>query len=58
MNSERRIKELTAQADDAGLMSDFLAGRLVRGGEQAGVSELPVPEAVDRREVRLSPDQP
>ncbi|MFI1465573.1 type II toxin-antitoxin system ParD family antitoxin [Nocardia carnea] len=45
---ERRIEELTAQAADAGLIDDFLAGRLVRSGEPADVSELPVPGGPSR----------
>lgn len=45
MYIERYIEELTAQADDADLMGDFLAGRLVRSSEPADVSELPVPDA-------------
>ncbi|WP_371851856.1 type II toxin-antitoxin system ParD family antitoxin [Nocardia flavorosea] len=40
---QRRIEELTAQAADAGLIDDFLAGRLVRSSEPTDTSELPVP---------------
>ncbi|MFD4406711.1 regulator [Nocardia sp. NPDC058499] len=64
MSIERRIEELTTQADDADLMGDFLAGRLVRSSEPADVSELPVPDAAEVKSagliattVRFSQDQ-
>ncbi|WP_157101581.1 hypothetical protein [Nocardia shimofusensis] len=44
MNIQRRIEELTTQAEDADLMGDFLSEQLVRGIEPADVSELPVPD--------------
>ncbi|MBL1080098.1 regulator [Nocardia sp. 2] len=47
MSIERRIEELTAQAADAGLMDDFLAGKLVRSTDQTDVSGLPVPDAAE-----------
>lgn len=52
MSIERRIEELTTQADDADLMGDFLAGRLVRSSEAA---ELPVPDAVEVEAAGLIP---
>ncbi|WP_405183666.1 regulator (plasmid) [Nocardia sp. NBC_01377] len=55
MSTERRIEELTGQAADAGLMDDFLAGRLVRSSEAADVSELPVPDAAEVASVALVP---
>ena len=55
MSIERRIEELTAQADDADLMGDFLAGRLVRSSEPAEVAELPVPDAVEVESAGLIP---
>ncbi|MBF6137804.1 regulator [Nocardia otitidiscaviarum] len=55
MSIERRIEELTAQADDAGLMGDFLAGRLVRSSEPAEVADLPVPDAVEVESAGLIP---
>ncbi|MGY1948976.1 regulator [Nocardia asiatica] len=55
MSIERRIEELTTQADDADLMGDFLAGRLVRSSEPADVSELPVPDAAEVESAGLIP---
>lgn len=55
MSTERRIEELTAQADDADLMGDFLSGKLVRSSEPADVSELPVPEAAEVESAGLIP---
>ncbi|MFE3758826.1 regulator [Nocardia tengchongensis] len=55
MSIERRIEELTTQADDADLMGDFLAGRLVRSSEPVEAAELPVPDAVEVEAAGLIP---
>lgn len=57
MNIERRIEELTAQADDADLMDEFLTKRLVRSSHTADVSELPMPDAAEVEPTGLIPQR-
>lgn len=54
-NVERRIEEVATQANDAGLLEDFLAGNLVRSSESADETELPVPSAAEVESAGLVP---